>query len=333
VVQLRNLYELTRNEALKVLRKKRFLVVLLILAVLIPLFAYGQYNHQQQVKAQAGTTDWRAELGQQITETERRLASPSLSEERRVALSMQLEQKKYYLERNINPSEPGAASFTRIFMQFGISLFLPLLVIVVAADIVSSEHQDGTIKLLLTRPVKRWKILLSKYLTLLIFTTLTVVAMGVFSYVISGLFFGYKGWDAPMFTGFTIVNGTFDATGVKMIPHWHLLLMNYGLGWIAAIAVATLSFMVSVLVRGTATGMGVMLAVLIGGSIMVELATDFPLTKYVFTTHLHLTDYINGVPTAVEGLTLGYSLAVLAIWSAAALLISFVTFTKRDVLA
>ncbi len=330
---MRNLYLLTRNETLKVLRKKRFLVVLLILAVLIPLFAYGQYTQQERVKAQSGVTDWRAELGQEIVETERRLASPTMQDDRRKALEMRLEQNKYYLERNINPSEPGATSFTRIFMQFGISLFLPLLVVVVATDIVSSELQDGTIKLLLTRPVKRWKILLSKFLTLMIFTTLTVVVMGVISFLVSGLFFGYAGWDAPMFTGFTVINGTFDTSAVQMIPHWHLLLMNYGLGWIAAIAVATLSFMVSVLVRGTATGMGVMLALLIGGSIMGQMASDFPLTKYVFTTHLRLTDYINGVPVAVEGLTLNYSLAALAIWSAAALALSFLSFTKRDVLA
>ncbi|ASS76050.1 ABC transporter permease [Tumebacillus algifaecis] len=330
---MRNLYQLTRNETLKVLRKKRFLVVLLILAVLIPLFAYGQHNQQEKQQAQSGITDWRADVGKQITETERRLANPTLDESRRKALQLQLEQNKYYLERDINPAEPGATSFTRIFMQFGISLFLPLLVIVVATDIVSSEHQDGTIKLLLTRPVKRWKILMSKYLTLLIFTTLTVLAMGVLSYTISGLFFGYKGWDAPMLTGFQIVNGTLDADNVRVIPHWQLMLMNYGLGWIAAIAVATLSFMVSVLVRGTATGMGVMLAVLIGGSIMVQLATDFPLTKYVFTTHLNLAGYINGMPPAVDGLTLGYSLCVLAIWAAASLVISFTSFTKRDVLA
>ncbi|ARU62079.1 ABC transporter permease [Tumebacillus avium] len=330
---MRNLYQLTRNETLKVLRKKRFLVVMLILAVLIPLFAYGQYHDQQKIKAQTGVTDWRAELGKEITETERRLANPTLDEARRTQLTLRIEQNKYYLDRDINPSEPGATTFARIFMQFGISLFLPLLVIVVATDIVSSEHQDGTIKLLLTRPVKRWRILMSKYLTLLIFTTLTVLAMGVLSYLISGIFFGYKGWDAPMLTGFSIVNGTLDAENVRVIPHWHLLLMNYGLGWIAAIAVASLSFMVSVLVRGTATGMGVMLAVLIGGSIMVELATDFPLTKYVFTTHLNLAGYINGAPPAVDGLTLGYSLVVLAIWTAASLAVSFASFTKRDVLA
>lgn len=328
-----NLYKLTRNETLKVWRKKRFAVVLLILMALIPIFTYGQYTQEQRMLERIGEKNWRAETQQRITQFERRMASPTISDANKQALSLQIEQSKYYLEKNIDPNSPGAPMFTRVFMQYGISLFLPLLVIVVASDIVSTESQDGTIKLLLTRPVKRWRILLSKYLTLVLYTTITVLAMGVFAYVISGLFFGYHGIGAPMFTGFNLENGTFDASEVKMVPQWQMMLMSYGLGWVAALTVATLSFMVSVLVRSTAAGMGVMLAILIGGNILVQLASDFPLAKYAFTSHLRLTDFINGNPLPIPDITLGFSLTMLGIWSLVALIISFVTFTKRDVLA
>ena len=46
-------------------------------------------------------------------------------------------------------------------------LFIMIFVIVIASGIVSSEFKDGTIKLLLTKPHCRNKILLSKYLTCL----------------------------------------------------------------------------------------------------------------------------------------------------------------------
>lgn len=328
-----NLSNLVQNETLKVLRKKRFLVVLGILLVLIPLMAYGQYTTQQRLIAKIGVQDWRAQLQQQITETEHRMESSYLTDDRKKTLQMQVDQQKYYLDHNLNPSTPGAPSFTRVFMQYGISLFLPLLVIVVASDIVSTEVTDGTIKLLLTRPVKRWKILLSKYITLVIFTTITVMATGIFTYLISGLFFGYAGWGAPMFTGFTSVSGALDTSHVQVVPQWKLILMNYGLGWLAQLVVATLSFMVSVLVRGTAAGMGVMLATLIGGNILVQLAADFPLAKYIFVTHLQLTDFINGQPFPVPDVTMNFSIVVLLLWGIAGLIVSFYTFTKRDVLA
>jgi len=329
---LRNLLNLTRNETLKVLRKKRFLVVMLILIALIPLFAYGQYSQQQRLEAKVGISDWRAQLQQQVTESERRMNSSWITDDRKKVLQMQVDQQKYYLEHNINPTATGAPTFTRIFMQFGSALFLPLLVIVIAADIVSSEHTEGTIKLLLTRPVKRWKILLSKYISLMIFTTLIVMVMGVASFVISGLFFGYQGWSAPMFTGFSIQNGSFDPSTVQVVSNWQLILMNYGLGWFSAIVVASLSFMVSILVRSTAAGMGVMLAILIGGSILIQLAADFPLAKYLFTSHLRTTDFINGT-SPIPDITLGFSLLVLLFWMIGSLIVSFVTFTKRDVLA
>ena len=134
--------------------------MLVILIVLIPLFAYGQYTQQERLQAKVGVTDWRAQTQQQVTESERRLNSSWITDDRKKVMKLQVDQQKYYLEHDINPSETGAPTFTRIFMQFGSSLFLPLLVIVIAADIVSSEHTEGTIKLLLTRPVKRWKILL-----------------------------------------------------------------------------------------------------------------------------------------------------------------------------
>lgn len=328
-----NLYMLTRNETLKVWRKRRFLVVLLILLALIPIFTYGMYEKEQRIQEKVGERNWRAETEQKIFESERRLQSVNIQDTTKHTLTMQVEQYRYYLDRNINPEATGAPMFTRTFMQFGISLFLPLLIIVVASDIVSTESQDGTIKLLLTRPVKRWRILFSKYVALLLYTTITVMAMGIFAYLISGLFFGYQGWDAPMFTGFNVVNGTFDASSVVMIEHWKLLVMNYGLGWITAIAVATMTFMVSVLVRSTAAGMGVMLAVLIGGNILVQLASDFPLAKYLFVTHLRLTDFVNGTPLPIPDMTLGFSLVMLGVWSIGALVVAFTAFTKRDVLA
>ncbi len=43
---------------------------------------------------------------------------------------------------------------------------------IVAIDIVSGERSDGTMKMLLTRPIRRWKILLSKYVTMLFFISL-----------------------------------------------------------------------------------------------------------------------------------------------------------------
>jgi ABC-2 type transport system permease protein len=53
-------------------------------------------------------------------------------------------------------------------MEQSISVLLPLLIILLAGDSVCGEFSAKTIKVLLTRAVPRWKVLLSKYIALLI---------------------------------------------------------------------------------------------------------------------------------------------------------------------
>ncbi|MBD1371753.1 ABC transporter permease [Hazenella sp. IB182357] len=321
------------NEWLKMVRKKRIWVITLILLVLIPIFTYAQFRTIQQTVAEMGTSDWRALLQQQIIDQQNRLSSSRLPEEWRDWIKLSIQQQQYYLDHDINPTAPGAPTFVRKFIEESVSLFLPLLVVVLAADIVSSEHTAGTIKSLLTRPVQRWKVLLSKYLALLLSISVLMMITAILSYLISGVIFGYQGWNMPVLTGFQEQNGQLITSFVHLVPQWKYILMAYGLAWFTCVAVGTLSFMVSVLVRGTAASMGVMLAAVISGSLLAQLAPTWSMLKYFAFTHLRLTDYLSGKPILIEGMSLSFSILVLSVWSILAILIAFITFQRRDVLA
>ncbi len=330
---MRNFTGLVYNELLKVIRKRRMLVIFLILLVLIPVFTYGQYRTYKTTMEQMGPSDWRALLQQQIVDTQNRLASNRVPEEWKEFMRLRIQVQQYYLDHDINPSAPGAPTFVRKFVEESISLFLPWLVVVVAADIVSSEYGQGTIKLLLSRPVRRWKILLSKYVALLLVTSLLLLIAGILAYLISGIVFGYGGWDMPVLTGFQMKGEHLITDYVHLVPQWKYILMALGLAWFTCTAVATLSFMVSVLVRSTAASMGIMLAAVIAGNLLVQLAPSWTTLKYLAFTNLQLTDYLSGAPILIEGMSLPFSLSVLSLWSAAALVIAFAVFIRRDVLA
>jgi len=325
------LINLVYNEMLKLVRKKRILVIILIVAALIPLFTYAQFRVTQTVEEKLGTTDWRATLQQQIIDTQNRLSSSRISDEWRKQIEIRLAQQQYYLDHDINPAVPGAPTFTRGFLDQAISLFLPLMVMVIAADLVSSEFSGGTIKLLLTRPIKRWKILFSKYITLILAVSFMIFVVGVLSSAISGLVFGYGGWAMPVLTGFTVEGGELVTSQVALVPQWEYLLMEFGLVWFVCLVIGTLSFMLSILLRSTAAGMGVMLATLIAGAILTNMASSWESAKYLFMLNLQLTDYLAGMAPPVEGMTLGFSLLVLSVWGLAGLLTSFLVFTRRDV--
>ena len=316
---------------MKLVAKKRLVVIALIIGVLVILFTYAQYKEVKTQQEKMGTTDWRTILQQQIVDTTNRLSSNRMSDEWRKQLQISLQQNQYYLDHDINPSEPGAPTFMRIFLESSIDLFIPLMVMVIASDLVSSEHSIGTVKLLLTRPVRRWKILFSKYITLCLSVSIIITIAGILSYLISGVAFGYKGWGAPILTGFDVTETGLNTADVRLLSMWKFLLMDFGLVWFVAIVVGTLSFMLSVLIRSTAAGMGVMLAALVSGAILSNMVSSWKAAKYFFMVNLRLTDYMNGNAPPIEGMTLSFSLAVLLVWWAAALAVSFAVFTKKDV--
>ncbi|MGD8189794.1 ABC transporter permease subunit [Brevibacillus ginsengisoli] len=323
--------DLIHNETLKLLKRRRFLVVILILAIIIPIFTYAQYKSVLTAQERMGTSDWRPLLQQKIVDMTNRLSSSRLPEEWRQWIKINIQQQQYYLDHDINPDAPGGPTFSREFMDQAVALFLPMTIVVLAVDLISAEHSEGTIKLLLTRPVRRWKILTSKFLTLILFTSLTVILALVMSYLISGVVFGYRGWDMPVLTGFRVVGGQLDTSHVFMLPQWQYLLLQYGLGWYVCLVVGTITFMVSVLVRSAAAGMGIMMAALISGTILTQMASSWEQAKYLFIVNLQITDYLAGSLPPIKGMTLPFSLTVLTVWGVAGLIVAYGMFVKRDV--
>ncbi|QOY35014.1 ABC transporter permease [Anaerobacillus isosaccharinicus] len=323
---------LIQNELLKLISKKKLIVITLIIATLISLFTYAQFKEAERMADRYNTTDWRTTLELQIADTRNRLDGNRItSEEWRQQLEIRIQQQQYYLDHDINPLEPGAPTFVRRFLESSVSLLLPLLIMIIAADLVSSEFSLGTVKLLLTRPVKRWKVLLSKYITLVLTVSLTVFIFGVLSYLISGLVFGYQGWSAPILLGFQTDGGVLNVTNVTLLPQWQYLLMAFGLAWFVTLVVGTLSFMLSVLVKSTAAGMGIMLSCLISGTILSSMVSSWESAKYFFMVNLNLIHYLSGSAPPIEGMSLLFSFTILLLWGIAALVISFTTFVRRDV--
>ena len=331
---MREFAHLVYNEFEKIYRKKRFAVVTLIVLVLIPIFIYAQHQQVRQAEERLGTSDWRVQLQQTISNEQNRLSSSGgMPSEWQKFRQLQMQQFQYYLENDINPNEPGAPTFTRGVISQGVTLFIPLLVMIIAIDIVSGERADGTIKMLLTRPIRRWKILLSKYTALLFGASIVVFMYATLSFLLSGIFFGFKGLDQPIITGFTIAGDQLVTTNVHTIPQWQFLLMLIGLAWFVTVVIATISFMVSVLVRNTPAGMGAMFASLIAGLLLQQLAGDWEGVKYIYSVNLELTSYLSGAVPMLQGLSLGFSTLILSIWSIVTLIIAFAVFTREDMLA
>jgi ABC-2 type transport system permease protein len=321
---------LVENEILKISKQRRFRVVVLILVALIGLIVFAQSRGRERFR---GGKDWRVQTQERMAQIQNWLRNGRMPAASQRWARFELGRLQYHLERNMDPEAISGPLFARGFANAASYLLLPLLAIVFASDIVSGEFQQGTIKILLTRPVRRSRVLASKLAALLLSITLTVLFGGVVAYALGGIAYGYAGWDAPVLTGFRVAGQSFDPAGIREIALWKETILVYGLAWFAALCVGAIALLTSVVLRSTAASMGTMLAALIAGTILPRLAPSWDAQKYLFVTNLPLPDYYSGSPPPIPGLTVGFGAAVLAVWAVAATAAAFAVFARRDVLA
>lgn len=321
---------LVENEVLKLWKRRRFRLVLLILVALIGTIVFAQSQGRERFRSRK---DWRIDTQERVARMRNWLRQGRMPDSQKNWMQFEIERLQYHLDRDIDPEAISGPLFTRGFANAASYLLLHLLSIVFAADVVSSEFSQGTIKLLLTRPVGRSRVLASKLVALLLAIGLTVLLGGIVAYLFGGLAYGYRGWGAPILTGFRQTAGTFDASAVRAVPLWQDAIAVFGLAWFATAIVGMIGFLASVLLRSTAASMGTMFAALILGTILPRLAPTWAFQKYLFPTNLPLPDYYSGSPPPIPGMTLPFSVVTLAVWGAAAVATAFVVFRRRDVLA
>jgi len=333
------LYNLVKNEVIKIVYKKRVFIIFGILLILVILFAYGQYytvnKNKEQLEKRIGisqTYDWKMLAGQQIINQKNRLESAYVTENEKASINVRISQLQYAIDNNTNPIDTNAARFSIAFMEQAIYMFLPLLIIMLAADMVSGESTNGTIKLLLTRVVPRWKILLSKFIALVMLELVVLAFTLIASIIVAGLFFGFGGWLEPVTVGFKVIGGKLDSSSVINLPQWQNIVLVYALAFFVSLVIGCISFMVSVLVKSTATSIGIMMSTLVGGTFLSFFLSDWDIIRYFFMVNLRLTDYLSGNVQPIDGINMSFSIIVLAVWGIGALFVSFIRFTKQDIL-
>jgi len=108
-------------------------------------------------------------------------------------------------KRNFVPVELLSSSLTATYWIMGFSMFLlgSIYFALVAGDIVAKETEDGNMRMVLARPVSRLRILVLKYLAVIIYTITFVIFVGVTGYSMALFAMGSEGglfiWNPDMY--------------------------------------------------------------------------------------------------------------------------------------
>ncbi|ANE47013.1 hypothetical protein SY83_12870 [Paenibacillus swuensis] len=304
---------LIQNENMKIYKRWRTWIMIILLAALTIVMAYVI----KQVSPDS-TGDWRVKLEERVKQSEDSLKDTPEFLRKQVEEQIAVDQE--HLKRDIPPSDTtfwGGVNNASLLI-----VLVTIFTVIVAGEIVAGEFTWGTIKLLLIRPASRAKILLSKYIASFLFALFMLLVLLLTSILANGVLFGFNGGLTP----YLYMNDKGTISEIPVVLH---VLKTYGYQCVQLIMVVSLAFMISTVFRSASLAIGLSIFLMLIGPNITPLLMRYDWGKYYLFANTDLTQYMNGIPN--EGMSMGFSVAVLAGYFILFNVLSWFIFTKRDV--
>jgi ABC-2 type transport system permease protein len=313
------LLNLIQNENMKIYRRIRTWILIGLLVLLTVSVALIMKKSASSI-----SEDWRVQVNQQIANDKMQLQnSPGLPDKAKKQIESDIKVNEYRLAHNVQPA--GNTLWGGVQNLSSLVQLVTVFTVIIAADIVAGEFANGTIKLLLIRPARRYKILLSKYLATLLFCLALLIVLFLTSFIINLILNGSGDLSMPYL--YASSDGTVHETGML----WHVL-GTYGLKCVELIMIVTLAFMISTVFRSSAMSIGLSLVALFIGSGILMFIAKYDWSKFYLFANTDLTQYLDGQPFK-PGMTMGFSITVLLVYFVIFNVLSWTIFSKRDVAA
>jgi ABC-2 type transport system permease protein len=201
---------------------------------------------------------------------------------------------------------------------------IPLLIALVTGDLVSGEAAMGTIRLLLTQPISRTQLLLSKFMAGGIYTLIVIVWLGFMSVIMGKLIFG---------TGDLMV---LNSDGLVILQeadvNWRYL-GGFLVAFLALFTVSSLSICLSCFTDNSigpiVTTMSIILLFTIIGTLDVHVFDS--VRPFLLTTHMASWRSFFEDPLPIQDIK--NSILILFIHNVLLISISIYVFNKKDITA
>lgn len=297
------------------------------------------------------TSDWKSALKENINTltTQKDTASDMSTSTSKENYNKQIIVDQYLLNNNIKPtadSDISAFSYLQQLFELIGSIFIPIIIAIIAADIVSGECTPPTLKVLLTRPVSRGKVLLSKFLACTLSSVVVIVSVELLSYVIMGLIFGFGNPLYPVAIGTTYKNAIVDATvgsssvlpilgSSHIIAAWQFILISFLFQIIFIFACAAIFFLFSTLLKSSSISTTLSILLTIAIAILSQIPYLNKITPFLFTTYGSADLVVkSSIPSQINitYVTPAFAVGFLLLLSVICYVISHFVFKRRDML-
>ena len=227
------------------------------------------------------------------------------------------------LENNGYVAEQFISSLTiATTMLFPIAyVLLPLYTSLVGGDLVAKEAEDGTLRMILSRPISRTRLLLAKWVAGAIFSALLALALGAIGILIASLFFKHGGlfafWPGEVF-------GAFDwGEGLHRYAVAHAMLA------VKAVTITGLAFMFSCFNVKPAAATILAISFVLASFVLMQIPFLHDLRHWFLTYHLNV--WQNTFAQPVPWYRVGESVSVLLGFNISFLIVGCTAFHVRDI--
>jgi ABC-2 type transport system permease protein len=202
-----------------------------------------------------------------------------------------------------------------------IMLLMPLYAALVGGDLVAKEVEDGTLRMILSRPISRFRLLLAKWAAGVIFSAALVVVLGGTALGFARLWFPWKGMF--VFVPGAVFNLLDPGEGLKLYIFSHIFLT------INASVVLGIAFMFSCYNMKPAAATILALSVMFVNLVMEGIPFFERYHEYLLTYHFHSWRHVFSQPIPWSQMV--QSLCVLLAFNFTTFLIGAAGFQARDI--
>lgn len=253
-----------------------------------------------------------------------------LDNERRMAYNESREDylvAEYTLDKKINFETYGTSNnlIENFFSEY--SFIILIMIFMISSAITSQEFSKGTIKLLLLKPYSRVKILLSKYLTVLLSVVFSCIIMYIIQLVVGSIILDVETLKNPIL----VYSSVSDSLQSYNIFEYSLLNFLANLPYL--IILATVTFAASTIFTNTALSVVIGLGGYMVGNIFVTIGAGLKKwwLKYIVCFNWNFTPYIFNQKPMIKGINLNLSIMVCLITLLVVLVPTFIIFKRKDI--
>lgn len=158
-------------------------------------------------------------------------------------------------------------------------IHVPLLIALVAGDMISGEANMGTLRLLVSKPVSRTNLIISKFLASAIYTIALLIWMAVWALFLSLLIFGAD--------DMIIMKSEVVTQILKSDTLWRYV-AAFGFAALAMVTVASLAFFLSIFAENSIGPIMACMSIIIIFTILNSLNLPIfnSIKPFLFTTHM-----------------------------------------------